>query len=142
MPQLDTLTYFSQYVYLVGTFIAVYIFVLRYIMPLVITTFKLRQKLQHSSNFAHPLAFDHWLTDPERPPLFNFAQMQSQDKAKMDTKDHLDPFLEQNWKLRSAQKKLHMLISARKMQFCIMLRFKKLLFNRNICIITPQNVCV
>ena len=45
MPQLDALTYFSQYVYLLITFIAVYYFVLSFIIPKILCTFKIRQKL-------------------------------------------------------------------------------------------------
>nr|AML80550.1 ATP synthase F0 subunit 8 [Ulva prolifera] len=45
MPQLDALTYFSQYVYLLITFCAVYYYVLYFIIPKVVSTFKIRQKL-------------------------------------------------------------------------------------------------
>lgn len=45
MPQLDTLTYFSQYVYLFSAFVAVYYFVLKFIIPYIVCTFKIRQKL-------------------------------------------------------------------------------------------------
>nr|YP_009424205.1 ATP synthase F0 subunit 8 [Ulva flexuosa]AQS79870.1 ATP synthase F0 subunit 8 [Ulva flexuosa]ATP01429.1 ATP synthase FO subunit 8 [Ulva flexuosa] len=45
MPQLDALTYFSQYVYLLITFSAVYYYVLYFIIPKIVSTFKIRQKL-------------------------------------------------------------------------------------------------
>jgi hypothetical protein len=45
MPQLDSLTYFSQYVYLVISFVAVYCFLLTFIVPKIVSTFKIRQKL-------------------------------------------------------------------------------------------------
>lgn len=45
MPQLDALTYFSQYVYLLITFSAVYYYVLNFIIPKIVGTFKIRQKL-------------------------------------------------------------------------------------------------
>lgn len=45
MPQLDALTYFSQYVYLLITFSAVYYYVLYFIIPKIVSTLKIRQKL-------------------------------------------------------------------------------------------------
>ena len=45
MPQLDALTYFSQYVYLFITFSAVYYYVLYFIIPKIVSTLKIRQKL-------------------------------------------------------------------------------------------------
>nr|YP_009546834.1 ATP synthase FO subunit 8 [Ulva expansa]AYO97756.1 ATP synthase FO subunit 8 [Ulva expansa]AYP41034.1 ATP synthase FO subunit 8 [Ulva expansa] len=45
MPQLDALTYFSQYVYLFITFSAVYYYVLHFIIPKIVSTLKIRQKL-------------------------------------------------------------------------------------------------
>nr|YP_010021477.1 ATP synthase FO subunit 8 [Ulva gigantea]QOL10318.1 ATP synthase FO subunit 8 [Ulva gigantea] len=45
MPQLDALTYFSQYVYLLVTFSAVYYYVLYFIIPKIVSALKIRQKL-------------------------------------------------------------------------------------------------
>jgi len=45
MPQLDSLTYFSQFFYLLVSFIGVYILTLRLIIPGLAATEKLRQKL-------------------------------------------------------------------------------------------------
>jgi hypothetical protein len=45
MPQLDSLTYSAQFVYLLISFIGVYILTLQWIIPSVSTTQKLRQKL-------------------------------------------------------------------------------------------------
>nr|BBE20973.1 ATP synthase F0 subunit 8 [Ulva ohnoi] len=45
MPQLDALTYFSQYIYLLITFSAVYYYVLYFIIPKIVSTLKIRQKL-------------------------------------------------------------------------------------------------
>ena len=45
MPQLDALTYFSQFVYLLISFIAVYLFVLNTVIPKVHSALKLRQKV-------------------------------------------------------------------------------------------------
>lgn len=45
MPQLDALTYFSQYIYLYISFVAAYAFVLNNIIPKVVSAQKLRQKL-------------------------------------------------------------------------------------------------
>lgn len=57
MPQLDALTYFSQFVYLLISFAAVYAFALNFIIPKVVAALKLRQKLnsiaQVTSKLAH-----------------------------------------------------------------------------------------
>lgn len=45
MPQLDVLTYGSQFIYLVISFVAVYILTLRLIIPSLVAIQKLRQKL-------------------------------------------------------------------------------------------------
>ena len=52
MPQLDALTYFSQYVYLLITFIAVHYFVLSFIIPKTLATLKIRQKLNSLSEIG------------------------------------------------------------------------------------------
>jgi hypothetical protein len=51
MPQLDTLTYFSQYVWLVITFASVYYFVIDLIIPSTASALKLRSKLNSSKLF-------------------------------------------------------------------------------------------
>lgn len=45
MPQLDTLTYLTQYIYLLISFVAVYFFVLSFIIPKTLCSLKVRQKL-------------------------------------------------------------------------------------------------
>ena len=45
MPQLDALTYFSQFIYLVLSFVGVYGLALQFIIPKVVSAQKLRQKL-------------------------------------------------------------------------------------------------
>lgn len=45
MPQLDSQTYFSQFVYLIISFVAVYILILNFILPRVVAVQKMRQKL-------------------------------------------------------------------------------------------------
>lgn len=54
MPQLDTLTYLTQYIYLLSTFVAVYCFVLSFIIPKTLCSLKVRQKLNslNSVNLA------------------------------------------------------------------------------------------
>jgi hypothetical protein len=52
MPQLDTLTYFSQYVWLVITFASVYYFVIEFIIPSTASALKLRSKLNSSKVFT------------------------------------------------------------------------------------------
>jgi F0F1-type ATP synthase membrane subunit b/b' len=53
MPQLDTLTYFSQYVWLVITFASVYYFAIEFIIPSTASALKLRSKL-NSSKLLNP----------------------------------------------------------------------------------------
>lgn len=50
MPQLDPITYFTQYVYLLITFIGVYFFVLSFIIPKTLCALKVRQKLNSLDN--------------------------------------------------------------------------------------------
>lgn len=45
MPQLDPVTYLTQYVYLLITFVSVYFFVLSFIIPKTLSALKVRQKL-------------------------------------------------------------------------------------------------
>ena len=44
MPQLDTLTYFSQFIFLLVSFLYIYYFVITYIIPSTLTARKLRAK--------------------------------------------------------------------------------------------------
>lgn len=53
MPQLDALTYFSQYIWLIVTFGTTYAFVIHFIIPSLASTLKLRAKL-NSSNTLKP----------------------------------------------------------------------------------------
>jgi hypothetical protein len=54
MPQLDALTYLTQYSYLLITFIAVYYFALSIIIPKTVSILKMRHKL-NSLNSAPPI---------------------------------------------------------------------------------------
>ena len=45
MPQLDSLTYFSQYIYLLISYVAVYVFAINVIIPKIVSAQKIRQKL-------------------------------------------------------------------------------------------------
>lgn len=56
MPQLDALTYFSQYVYLLFSFVAVYALTLNTILPNVVCVSKLRQKLNSVARVGSKLA--------------------------------------------------------------------------------------
>ena len=61
MPQLDVLTYFSQFVYLLISFIAVYMFLLNTVIPKIVSAQKLRQKVNSVSRLTEKLndAFLH-----------------------------------------------------------------------------------
>lgn len=58
MPQLDALTYFSQYVMLVITFGAVYYFVILFIIPSTASALKLRSKLNSSKHLKEKFIHD------------------------------------------------------------------------------------
>lgn len=58
MPQLDALTYFTQYVYLLISFVAAYAFVLNSIIPKVVSAQKLRQKLNSVAVVSDKLGHD------------------------------------------------------------------------------------
>ncbi len=49
MPQLDILTYFSQFVYLLISFITIYYFVIVFIIPNTVTATKLRAKFNSTT---------------------------------------------------------------------------------------------
>lgn len=55
MPQLDALTYGSQFVYLVLSFVAVYVLTVRFIIPELVAVQKLRQKLNTVANLTSKL---------------------------------------------------------------------------------------
>jgi hypothetical protein len=55
MPQLDALTYFSQFIYLLISFIAVYIFILNTIIPKIVSAQKIRQKVNSVANLNSKL---------------------------------------------------------------------------------------
>lgn len=52
MPQLDVLTYFSQFIYLLISFIAVYVFIHSAVIPKIVSAQKLRQKVNSVSCLA------------------------------------------------------------------------------------------
>jgi ABC-type uncharacterized transport system YnjBCD substrate-binding protein len=112
MPQLDALTYFSQYIYLLISFVAVYIFVLNFIMPKVVSTLKLRQKLNSLNLLSNKL---------------NQPSLQVYERSKLQTLfTHYDQLLNHNWKTNTTKQKNDMLQSVRAMQFCMTFRLKKL----------------
>ena len=49
MPQLDILSYFSQFVFLLITFITIYYYVITFILPTTLTASKLRAKFNSST---------------------------------------------------------------------------------------------
>jgi len=55
MPQLDVLTYGSQFIYLVISFVAVYMLTLRLIIPSLVAVQKLRQKLNTVASLTSKL---------------------------------------------------------------------------------------
>ena len=55
MPQLDVLTYFSQFIYLLISFIAVYVFIHITVIPKIVSAQKLRQKVNSVSSLTEKL---------------------------------------------------------------------------------------
>lgn len=55
MPQLDTLSYFSQFVFLLFSFLFIYYFVVTFIIPNTVTAGKLRAKFNSQLNDAKSL---------------------------------------------------------------------------------------
>jgi Plant ATP synthase F0 len=53
MPQLDILSYFSQFIFLLASFLSIYYFVITYILPSTLTAGKLRAKF--NSHLANSL---------------------------------------------------------------------------------------
>jgi Plant ATP synthase F0 len=62
MPQLDILSYFSQFIFLLISFLSIYYFVITFILPSTVTAAKLRAKfnshLTKSQDNQSPLAAD------------------------------------------------------------------------------------
>lgn len=114
MPQLDLLTYFHQYVYLVITFVAVYLFVLSFIIPKMVSALKIRRKLnslnQLSSKLNPHVHIEQQKTGTSFNPLL----------------EHYDHLLMHNWKAMLAKKKKDWLDSTRAVQLCQTLKLKKL----------------
>jgi hypothetical protein len=55
MPQLDQLSYLSQFVFLLISFLGVYVLVLRNIVPVILTAVKLRRKLNTITSLTSKL---------------------------------------------------------------------------------------
>ena len=55
MPQLDSLTYFSQYTFLLISFVGTYALVLTFVIPNLVALLKLRQKLNSLSSLTSSL---------------------------------------------------------------------------------------
>ena len=55
MPQLDALTYFSQYVYLLISFVGTYVLVTTFVIPNLVALLKLRQKLNSLTSLTGSL---------------------------------------------------------------------------------------
>lgn len=125
MPQLDALTYFSQYVYLLITFVSVYVFVLHFIIPKVASTLKLRQKL-NSINLL--------TTKLQHSPGLRFqTQTEPQAPANAALFAQYGDLLANNWKVAASihesseagQQTANWLVSTRALQLNDALRLKK-----------------
>nr|UCS09825.1 ATP synthase F0 subunit 8 [Percursaria percursa] len=73
MPQLDALTYFSQYVYLLITFGAIYYYVLNFIIPKIVGTFKIRQKLNSLNRNEAVFSVSQEKENPKKNVLPNIS---------------------------------------------------------------------
>jgi Plant ATP synthase F0 len=119
MPQLDTLTYLTQYVFLLITFVGTYFFVLSFIIPKTLCAFKVRQKL-------NSLNAEVDLIDASKKSMNTFVQY--------------NELINSNWrietaKIGSSRLSSRWLVSARALQLALVIRLKKLL-----CTHTVQNL--
>lgn len=125
MPQLDSLTYFSQYVYLLITFVAVYVFVLNFIIPKVASTLKLRQKLNSINLLTVKLQHS--------PGLRFQTQTDAQAPANAALFAQYGDLLAANWKVAASihesseqgQQTANWLVSTRALQLSDALKLKK-----------------
>ena len=111
MPQLDTLTYLTQYVFLLTTFVGAYFFVLSFIIPKTLCAFKVRQKL-------NSLNVDVDVANANRESASIFLQY--------------NELINSNWRVETAKigptlLGSRWLISARALQLTQVMRLKKLL---------------
>ena len=111
MPQLDALTYLTQYVFLFITFVGTYFFVLSFIIPKTLCAFKVRQKL-------NSLNVETELVDASKEPATTFLQY--------------NDLINRNWRIETAKVGPSLLgsswlMSARALQLAQVMRLKKLL---------------
>ena len=111
MPQLDTLTYLTQYVFLLITFVGTYFFVLSFIIPKTLCAFKIRQKL-------NSLNVEVDLIDASKQSTSTFLQY--------------NELINSNWRVETAKISPSLLggrwlASARALQLTQVMRLKKLL---------------
>ena len=111
MPQLDTLTYLTQYVFLLITFVGTYFFVLSFIIPKTLCAFKIRQKL-------NSLNVDVDLANASNDSTSTFLQY--------------NELICRNWRIETAKIAPSLLgspwlVSARALQLTQVMRLKKLL---------------
>lgn len=111
MPQLDALTYLTQYVFLLITFVGTYFFVLSFIIPKTLCAFKVRQKL-------NSLNVDVDLVNANKESASIFLQY--------------NELINSNWRVETAKigpalLRSRWLISARALQLAQVMRLKKLL---------------
>lgn len=111
MPQLDTLTYFTQYVFLLITFVGTYFFVLSFIIPNTLCAFKVRQKL-------NSLSIEIDLVDASEESTSTFLQY--------------NELINSNWRVETAKMGPSLLgskwlVSTRALQLAQSIRLKKLL---------------
>jgi len=109
MPQLDTLTYLTQYVFLLITFVGTYFFVLTFIIPNTLSAFKVRHKL-------NSLNIEVGLVDVSQKPTNTFLQYNEliNSNWRIETAKISPSFLGSRW-----------LISTRALQLAQVIRFKK-----------------
>nr|YP_010021554.1 ATP synthase FO subunit 8 [Ulva rigida]QOL10395.1 ATP synthase FO subunit 8 [Ulva rigida] len=150
MPQLDALTYFSQYVYLFITFSAVYYYVLHFIIPKIVSTLKIRQKL-NSFNLSQAESYTNTATNFERgdsdsTQLLEVLNQHYKQPSGLKTSDatlQYNHLLNQAWlantsQATAAESANKWLNSTVALQLAHNLRFKKLLCDHIVRRITPN----
>lgn len=124
MPQLDPVTYLTQYVYLLITFVSVYFFVLSFIIPKTLSALKVRQKLNSLD------------TDIERSTDLMFEKTSVLD-SESTVFSQYNNLLNNNWiaetsKTGTTEVGSRWLISGRALQLAQVVRLRKLLSEHTI----------
>ena len=127
MPQLDALTYISQFVYLCITFGLSYTFALNFVIPRLVSILKLRQKLNTIAQVSYKLDRSE-RNDHESLPRGNATTVSGFQQQAFSVHDVVQDLGQRKWYARSQRSKLWP-ISASALVIMSTLKLKKILCN-------------